>query len=125
MHHDVYDERVGSFSQCCYAPCAAANVGITEFTTLTKEGAAVEGHSKDPFIPCSVCPSLCQICWGAGFSLKEPGKRFSRAASSSSQAGLSTAVTHSQCNNQSRNTGVGAARAVTETSCQWCAAGNL
>lgn len=105
-------------------------MGITEFATLTKEGAAVEGHNKDPFIPCSVCLSLCQICLGAGettqgYSLKEPGKRFSRAASSSSQAGLSAAVTHSQCNKWSRNTGVGAARAVTETSCQRCAAGNL
>lgn len=33
-------------------------VDVTEFAALTKEGAAVEGHSKDPFISPSVCPSL-------------------------------------------------------------------
>lgn len=56
MHHYVYDEMVESFSLCCCAPCVSANVDITEFATLTKEGTLVEGHRKDFFIPLSVPP---------------------------------------------------------------------
>lgn len=48
-------------------------VDVTEFAALTKEGAEVEEHSKDPFIFPSVCPSLptCSVRF-AGCRVGQP-----------------------------------------------------